>query len=80
VSCSHHAEAAFATRGFVRGLAATVARLRACRPGYEFVLDDRGWAVRCVDGSLVALPDLSSTVRCEVAAIAWAVARPVAAP
>lgn len=55
--------------GLAKGVRAAGRRLRACRPGYSFVLDDGGWAVCCADGTMVLEEELSDILRLEVASV-----------
>ena len=78
VSCSHHVEAALRAAGLRAAWQALHTRLTQCRPGYVFVLspagpggiaDLEGPAMRCVDGTLVPIGELSPSVVAEWQAV-----------
>lgn len=41
------------------------ARLRSCRPGYSFVVENGAISAACCDGSLISWIELSDTMRAE---------------
>lgn len=67
VTCSRHAEAAARLGGWRHGWRTARARLRACRPGYQFEFDSDGWGIRAVDGSYHDRAELSPAVHDEAA-------------
>jgi putative component of membrane protein insertase Oxa1/YidC/SpoIIIJ protein YidD len=72
VSCSRHVEAVLLADGLAGGWRAFRRRAAACRPGYSFLFGDGGPAVRCVDGTVVPLDELSNAVTAEVRFVATA--------
>jgi|ERR1035437_4482777 putative component of membrane protein insertase Oxa1/YidC/SpoIIIJ protein YidD len=75
-SCSHHVEFVARDKGTWAALGALRARVRACRPGYAFVVDaaSHSWVMVCRDGSKHRPETLAESARQEGEALVAVVA------
>ena len=62
VPCSQHVQDVADTDGFAASVRAAIRRWRACRPGYEFGVDERSWWITCADGSVHNSAELSTEI------------------
>jgi hypothetical protein len=61
-SCSHYVYRVAENDGFLAGIRALRARMRACRPGYTVTVSDGSIGVRCVDGSMLYDSEIADSI------------------